>query len=80
MPVALITGASRGLGLALAHALAARSWTLVVDARGAADLARAADELRGDTDVIAVAGDVSDPAHRRELRDVLIDTRQERAA
>ncbi|MFF7244269.1 SDR family NAD(P)-dependent oxidoreductase [Embleya sp. NPDC008237] len=71
MPVALITGASRGLGLALAHALAARSWTLVLDARGAADLARAADELRGDTDVIAVAGDVSDPAHRRELRDVV---------
>lgn len=73
MPVALITGASRGLGLALARALAARSWTLVLDARRAADLTRAADELRdlGAEDVIAVAGDVADPAHRSELRDVV---------
>ncbi|MGW1994231.1 SDR family NAD(P)-dependent oxidoreductase [Embleya sp. NPDC001921] len=73
MPVALITGASRGLGLALARALAARSWTLVLDARRAADLTRAADELRdlGAGDVIAVAGDVADPAHRGELRDVV---------
>ncbi|MGC0421460.1 SDR family NAD(P)-dependent oxidoreductase [Embleya sp. AB8] len=73
MPVALVTGASRGLGLALARALAIRSWTLVLDARRAGDLDRAARELRelGPADVIAVAGDVADPAHRRELRDVV---------
>jgi NAD(P)-dependent dehydrogenase (short-subunit alcohol dehydrogenase family) len=72
MPVALITGASRGLGLALARALAARTWTLVVDARTPADLTRAAAELRAlGADVIAVAGDVADPAHRAELLDVV---------
>ncbi|MGW9208001.1 SDR family NAD(P)-dependent oxidoreductase [Embleya sp. NPDC055664] len=73
MPVALVTGASRGLGLALARALAIRSWTLILDARGPADLDRAARELRalGNADVIAVAGDVTDPAHRRELRDLV---------
>ncbi|MYV97058.1 SDR family NAD(P)-dependent oxidoreductase [Streptomyces sp. SID3343] len=72
MPVALITGASRGLGLALSRALAARAWTLVVDARTPAGLTRAADELRAlGADVIAVAGDVADPAHRAELLDVV---------
>lgn len=56
----------------MARSLAARSWTLVVDARVGSDLDRAAVELRGlGADVIAVAGDVSDPAHRRELHDVV---------
>ena len=35
---ALITGASRGLGLALAEALARQGWTLIINARGAAAL------------------------------------------
>lgn len=64
---ALITGASRGLGLALARALAARDWHLIVDARGEEALEQAADELSSMTAVTAVAGDVSDPAHRRAL-------------
>jgi NAD(P)-dependent dehydrogenase (short-subunit alcohol dehydrogenase family) len=64
MPVAIVTGASRGLGLALARALAGEGWRLVVDARGAAELERAARELG---DAVALAGDVADPEHRRAL-------------
>jgi NAD(P)-dependent dehydrogenase (short-subunit alcohol dehydrogenase family) len=67
MPTAIITGASRGLGLALAQALAERGWKLVLDARGAADLEQAARELRRDTDVAAIAGDVADEWHRGAL-------------
>jgi NAD(P)-dependent dehydrogenase (short-subunit alcohol dehydrogenase family) len=67
MPTAIITGASRGLGLALARALAERRWNLVLDARGADALAGAATELAGATQVVAVAGDVADPRHRGEL-------------
>lgn len=64
MPVALITGASRGLGRAAARALAARGWSLVTDARRADDLTRA---MAGLTDVAAVPGDVTDPDHRARL-------------
>jgi NAD(P)-dependent dehydrogenase (short-subunit alcohol dehydrogenase family) len=64
MPVGIVTGASRGLGLALVGALVERGWRLVVDARGAAALARAVSAL---DDVVAIAGDVADPEHRREL-------------
>jgi NAD(P)-dependent dehydrogenase (short-subunit alcohol dehydrogenase family) len=64
---ALITGASRGLGLALARELARRGWNLVLDARGAAALERAAGELAELTEVTAIPGSVTDPAHRRAL-------------
>jgi NAD(P)-dependent dehydrogenase (short-subunit alcohol dehydrogenase family) len=67
MPTAIITGASRGLGLELARALAARRWRLVLDARGAAALEAARAELAADTDVVALPGDVGDEAHRRAL-------------
>lgn len=67
MTTALITGSSRGLGLALARALAARSWALVIDARHPGDLARAAGELAALTTVRAVLGDVAEEAHRRAL-------------
>ncbi len=65
--VALITGASRGLGLALARALADRGWCLVIDAKGAQALEAARAELERKTRVTAVAGDVADPAHRNVL-------------
>jgi NAD(P)-dependent dehydrogenase (short-subunit alcohol dehydrogenase family) len=64
MPIALITGASRGLGRAITHALAGRGWTLIADARRAGDLTAALDGLAG---VTAIAGDVTDPAHRARL-------------
>jgi len=67
MPVAIITGASRGLGLALARELARDGWRIIIDARGAEGLERAARELRRLGDVVAIAGDVSDPEHRRAL-------------
>jgi NAD(P)-dependent dehydrogenase (short-subunit alcohol dehydrogenase family) len=67
MPIAIITGASRGLGFALARSLACDGWELVVDARGAIDLEYAADELRTHTEVVAITGDVSDPKHREAL-------------
>jgi NAD(P)-dependent dehydrogenase (short-subunit alcohol dehydrogenase family) len=66
---AIVTGASRGLGLALARALAERGWRLVLDARGAGDLAAVERELSARTDVVAIAGDVSDEGHRRALVD-----------
>src|SRR5436190_24181065 len=64
---ALITGASRGLGLALARALAADGWELVIDARGEHDLRSAAADLGPDAAVHAVPGDVGDEAHRLDL-------------
>jgi NAD(P)-dependent dehydrogenase (short-subunit alcohol dehydrogenase family) len=67
MPTAIVTGASRGLGLALAEALAGRGWRLVVDARDRVALEAAAAGLRERTTVVAVAGDVADPAHREAL-------------
>ena len=69
MPVAVITGASRGLGLALASSLAARRWDLVVDARGGDALAEATAGFMGDGRVVAIAGDVADPGHRAALVD-----------
>jgi NAD(P)-dependent dehydrogenase (short-subunit alcohol dehydrogenase family) len=68
MPTALITGASRGLGRALARSLAVRGWTLVVDARDPALLREAAAELStAGARVAELAGDVADDAHRRQL-------------
>ena len=57
--------------MALARALAERGWQLVVDARGAEDLAAVADELSTRTNVVAVAGDVSDEQHRKQLIDAV---------
>ena len=67
MPIAIITGASRGLGLALARALARRGWALIIDARGTAELERVARELGSITEVVAIPGDVADDWHRGAL-------------
>jgi len=64
---ALITGASRGLGLALARGLAARGWNLILTARDAERLRAVRDELAAVTHVAALAGDVIDPEHRKAL-------------
>lgn len=65
MKTALITGASRGLGRALATALHRDGWTLVVDARTSTDLDTAATSWTGP--VQTVPGDITDPAHRADL-------------
>ncbi len=67
MPLALITGGSRGLGLALARALAGEGWDLVLDARSAPQLLTAAP-----AGAVLVPGDVSDPGHRQELFDAVV--------
>jgi NAD(P)-dependent dehydrogenase (short-subunit alcohol dehydrogenase family) len=64
VPTAILTGASRGLGLALARALVERGWRLVVDARGEEALAESTARLGS---VTAIGGDVTDPKHRRAL-------------
>lgn len=63
----LISGASRGLGLALARQLAERGWQLIIDARNGQALKAIQKELAHLTFVTAIAGDVADPAHRRAL-------------
>jgi len=70
MPVAIITGASRGLGRALARSLAADGWNVVVDARDPAALTATvtAEPFAAASGVVrAVPGDVADPAHRAAL-------------
>ena len=64
---ALITGASRGLGLALAQALAQQGWRLIINARGQEALTQARQEVEKWTTVTAVSGDISQKAHRQAL-------------
>jgi len=66
-PTALLTGASRGLGAALAGALSRRGWRLVVDGRDPERLAASVAALPRPDLVTALAGDVTDPAHRAAL-------------
>ncbi len=69
MTTALITGASRGLGAALAFGLAREGWRLVLDARTESDLHETARALAALTTVVAVTGDVTDDDHRTALAD-----------
>ena len=67
---ALVTGASRGLGLALTRALVAQGWHVVVDGRDPDTLEAAISPLRhasGGGSVTTVVGDISDPEHRAAL-------------
>jgi NAD(P)-dependent dehydrogenase (short-subunit alcohol dehydrogenase family) len=68
MPVAIVTGASRGLGRAVAGELAAVGWSVVIDARHRRPLELVAGDLQGKGAVVrSVPGDVTDPEHRRAL-------------
>src|SRR6188474_3402496 len=67
MPHALITGASEGLGRALAFELARRGWSLTVDARRPEQLESTAEALATLTSVRAISGDVGEQDHRRQL-------------
>jgi len=67
MPNALITGASLGLGRALALELARRGWSLIIDARHAEPLASTAQALSELTSVRAIPGDISNAEHREQL-------------
>ena len=65
--VAIVTGASRGLGLALTRALVADGWEVVVDGRAGDELIAAISDLNGPGHAVAIPGDVTDPDHRRHL-------------
>jgi len=71
MSVAIVSGASKGLGRVLAMALAEQGWSLVLDARGAQELEEAESEIKSHlaetASVVAVAGDVADDSHRKKL-------------
>ena len=71
--VVLITGASQGLGRELARLLARRGDRLVLTARGAGPMAAIADELSAITEVVALPGDVADPAHAERLVAAALD-------
>ena len=69
-PVALVTGASRGLGHALTSRLVADGWHVVVDARDGHRLSDAA-RTWPPGQVAALPGDIADPAHRQDLTDAV---------
>ena len=66
-PGALITGASRGLGFALAQALSQAGWSLIIDGRDSIALENARRQLQHASAITAIAGDVTDAAHRQAL-------------
>jgi NAD(P)-dependent dehydrogenase (short-subunit alcohol dehydrogenase family) len=77
MSVAIVTGASRGLGEALATGLAKAGWSVVIDGRDANALEEAAARMRGvaadGVTIAAVPGDVTDPDHRHDLTAAAFD-------
>src|SRR5688572_23656567 len=73
-PVAVVTGASRGLGLAMARALVADGWLVIGDARSETELAAATNDLGGPGHLVAVPGDVADPEHRQRLANLVAES------
>lgn len=77
MSVAIVTGASRGLGEALAGGLAAAGWSVVIDGRDRTTLDAAAGRIRQHATqggrVVAIAGDITDADHRRALTDAAVE-------
>ena len=71
MSVAIVTGASRGLGQAVATGLAGAGWSLVIDGRDPETLQASAGRIRSQAadgvSVVAVPGDITDEDHRHEL-------------
>lgn len=65
--VAIVSGASRGLGKALARELLGKGLRLIIDARDSGELERARRELAESGDIVAIAGDVADPNHVHAL-------------
>lgn len=80
MPIAIITGASKGLGFATARALAQRGWSLIIDAQHATALEAAHRELASEAAaagaggrIIAITGDVANAGHRAQLANAVHD-------
>jgi NAD(P)-dependent dehydrogenase (short-subunit alcohol dehydrogenase family) len=77
MSVAIVTGASRGLGEALATGLARAGWSVVVDGRDPVTLEAAAERIRSaapeEARVTAIAGDITDEKHRHDLTAAAFD-------
>lgn len=69
---ALINGASKGFGYALAHSLAEQGWSLVLTARNEEHLSRAREQLSGLTEVSIVVGDISEEKHQLALMNHLV--------
>ena len=70
MQIALITGASKGFGLALATSLVEDGWSVVIDGRDSTtvdEAVRTLSAVSGPQTVLGIAGDVADPAHRAAL-------------
>jgi NAD(P)-dependent dehydrogenase (short-subunit alcohol dehydrogenase family) len=72
-PLALVTGASLGLGLALTRLLAAQGWDVIGDARDTSRLTGAFSGVEGPGRAVPFAGDVADPTHRLQLAEAVTE-------
>ena len=78
MQRALITGGTKGFGRAILDHLHGEGWTIVFDARTAADVERTILDIHHETiggHAVGISGDIADPVHRRQLVDALDDQR-----
>lgn len=72
--VAIVTGASRGIGLGIAERLVAEGARVVVTARKAEALAEAVDRLGGPAKALGIAGNAADVTHQDEVISAARDT------